>query len=183
LSSSDISKVQESLAILNALNCNDFERLINLVVARMKCESTPSTEKHLGDSMKLSPNDLSTCISSITCILESCILNVVKPLALLKTLQDLNFPPDKAEKCASVWAQNAQQLVAKARGESHLIEAKQISLENWEILVDVASPRPKAAVCFRVGDERKVLNMDKDQLYLLFDQLQKAQKELDVLLS
>jgi len=177
-------KVKESLSILNSLSdCNDFERLINLVVSRMRCESTPSSEKHLGDSLKLTPIELNTCITSITCILESCILNVVKPLALLKTLQDLNFPADKAEKFASVWALNAQQLLAKARGEAQLIEAKQISLENWEVLVDVSNPRPKAAVCLRVGDDRKVLHMDKDQLYLLFDEMQKAQKELDELLS
>lgn len=53
LSSSELRFIEAALPTLNSLPLLDFESLGNLVVQKIKCEATPTTEKHLGSYLWL----------------------------------------------------------------------------------------------------------------------------------
>ncbi|XP_022660185.1 uncharacterized protein LOC111249959 [Varroa destructor] len=180
-SSTELKTLQLALPTLNSLSVADLECLCNAAIARIKAETTPSNERHLGDSLQLSSYQLTTCLSGLHCVLQSCVLHLTKPLALLKSLQELGLTAELAEKIASVWALNAQSLVSWARGDQ-TIQGKRLFLVSWEISSNVPNPQPGVALAFRVGDEQKVLQLDRAQLQMLFDRLQDVQKELDDLI-
>lgn len=68
-------------------------------------------------------------------MLQSCVLHLTKPLALLKSLQELGLTAELAEKIASVWALNAQSLVSWARGDQTI----QVSCSSIELLFFLSS--------------------------------------------
>lgn len=47
----------------------------------------------------------------------------------------------------------------------------------------MANPQPAVAVTLKVGEEQKVLQLDRPRLQMLFDDLQDAQKKLDALVA
>ncbi|OQR79812.1 hypothetical protein BIW11_05472 [Tropilaelaps mercedesae] len=181
-SSTELRTLRSALPILNAVSVADLECLCNAVVARIKSESTPSNERHLGDTLQMSPHQLTTCFSGLHCILQACVLHLIKPLTLLKSLKELGLSAERAEKFASVWALNAQSLVSRARGDQS-IQGNRLSLIGWEISSDVANPQPEVTFALKVGAEHRVLHLDRPQLQMLFDQLQDGQKELDALVT
>lgn len=141
-SSAELRTLKAALPVLNSLTVADLETLCSAVVSRMKTESTPSNEKHLGrfcvkvplsadpeccyfiflrwivpgDLLQLNADQLAQCLLALQCIMQACVLHSTKPLVLLKALQELDFSPDRTEKIVSLWAQNAQALTSRSRG-------------------------------------------------------------------
>jgi len=148
----------------------------------MNGESTPSTEKHFGDSLKLTVSELSVVLQGLQTIFGACTLQLTKPLVLLQTLREVGFSAEHSEKLASIWALHAQQLVTRARGDQ-VIQGKRLSLVGWEIHANVANPQPVVSLSLRIGEENKVLDLDRAQLENFFDDIQRVQKEVDVLLT
>ena len=62
-------------------------------------------------------------------------------------------------------------------------QGKRLSLTGWEIHANVANPQPVVSLALRIGEENKVLDLDRGQLEALFDNIQQIQKEIDALLS
>ncbi|XP_018497027.1 uncharacterized protein LOC100899674 [Galendromus occidentalis] len=181
-SSWEIRSIKEALPILNVISLTNFEALCNIVISRMNGESTPSTEKHFGDSLKLTLTELSVALQGLQSILSACTLQLTKPLILLQKLRECGFSAEHSEKLASIWALHAQQLVNRARG-SQVTQGIRLSLSGWEIHANVANPQPVVSLSLRIGEENKVLDMDRAQLENLFDQIQQIQKEVDALLT
>ena len=62
------------------------------------------------------------------------------------------------------------------------IQGKRLSLAGWEIHASVTNPQPMVSLSLRIGEENKVLDLDRAQLEKFFDDIQQIQKEVDSLL-
>ncbi len=195
------SNYKGTVKLLSQQDSRKFSGLSSRILDELPVDD-PSALFSLEERQKLlsamslsSGTELSQMLSLLLDIWRQVAFHIIKPAVLQKELMEsLGFPDDIAKNSAELWSMKAKDVVSRLK--NHSTAPNQLKDVNWTLNVDVASSHrsrinePKAVLELLVNDgekggneERISLEMDHEQLYGMYEKLERIQGQLDSLMS
>lgn len=189
---------------LNMINADKFEGLLKRLLPGFSDKTLiPFSEEEkekLAFSLSLdetNPVPVDTVIATVNEIFDVCIYYILKPLVTRKSLiEKYGLDETLADIIASFWAANAQNLVSERKRKSLLCGGENVVTGiDYSINLKLSSESenkkviPQAIFQFKYHDEINPSSTDKydsitmnyDQLFQLYEELEKIQVKLDAL--
>ncbi|XP_058806352.1 COMM domain-containing protein 10-like [Phymastichus coffea] len=186
-------RMRHGLKTLDQIENSKLRLLINRICQSMQAGISDDIfsaeeEEKLMSSLGLEKTDLTVLLQTITFIYSKAAFHIVKPVIVESTMKEsFSIGDDKVAILSHAWITHAQGIVDAFKHKS--IFPSQVSDVNWTVDVKAASSinaktaKPVAKLQLSLSgsgeNDRVTVEMDKNQLWDLYNQLDDIQSQLE----